>query len=277
MDVRGKTVVLTGASGGIGGALALALCAEGAEVVAVGRRAGALETLREHAGGHAARLRPVVADITRPEGRARIVEASPRPSALVHAAALGSFGLFEQSEASEREALFQANVLAPMALTQALLPALLLQPEAAVLAVGSTFGSLAHPGFAAYSASKFALRGFMEALSREYADSGLRVQWIAPRATDTAFNPPNVVALNTALGSRVDAVEDVARQLLQALLRGTRRRQLGLPERIFAWLNAAFPAVVDRGLRPSLALVRAHAARPPQPTLVPRTPQGATR
>ena len=93
---------------------------------------------------------------------------------------------------------------------QALLQPLLKRPEARVLAVGSTFGSLAHPGFAAYSASKFALRGFIEALGREHADSALIAQWIAPRATDTAFNPPNVVALNKALKTHVDAVEDVA-------------------------------------------------------------------
>ena len=165
-----------------------------------------------------------------------------------------------------------------MALTQALLPALLKRPESRVLAVGSTFGSLAHPGFAAYSASKFALRGFIEALGREHADTGLVAQWIAPRATDTAFNPPNVVALNQALKTHVDAVDEVAAQIVQALRAGTRRRQLGWPEKLFAWLNGAFPALVDRGLRSALQMVRKHAASAPSaPRAEPPNPTASAR
>jgi short-subunit dehydrogenase len=260
MELNGKTVVLTGASGGIGSALALELCAEGAQVIAVGRRPAALEALRQRAAGRPGRLQPLVADLNCTRDRARIAEVATAPDALIHAAALGGFGLFADSDAAEREALFQTNVLAPMALTQALLPALLKRPESRVLAVGSTFGSLAHPGFAAYSASKFALRGFIEGLGREHVDSGLVAQWIAPRATDTAFNPPNVVALNKALKTHVDAVDEVAAQIVQALRAGTRRRQLGWPEKLFAWLNGALPALVDRGLRSALPVVRAHAA-----------------
>lgn len=280
MDLKGKTVVLTGASGGIGSALALELCAEGAQVIAVGRRPAALEALRQRAAGRPGRLQPLVADLNCARDRARIAEVATAPDALIHAAALGSFGLFADSDAAEREALFQTNVLAPMALTQALLPALLKRPESRVLAVGSTFGSLAHPGFAAYSASKFALRGFIEALGREHADSGLVAQWIAPRATDTAFNPPNVVALNKALKTHVDAVDEVAAQIVHALRAGTRRRQLGWPEKLFAWLNGAFPALVDRGLRSALPVVRTHAAsgqqassRTKSSTVAPSPPQ----
>lgn len=271
MELNGKTVVLTGASGGIGSALAMELCAEGARVIAIGRRPAALETLRQRAAGRPGRLQPLVADLNCPRDRARIAEVAEAPDALIHAAALGSFGLFADSQAGEREAMFQTNVLAPMALTQLLLPALLKRPEARVLAVGSTFGSLAHPGFAAYSASKFALRGFIEALGREHADSGLIAQWIAPRATDTAFNPPNVVALNKALKTHVDAVDEVATQIVHALRAGTRRRQLGWPERLFAWLNGAFPALVDRGLRSALPVVRAHAAADRRPSKPPKS------
>ena len=259
MELHGKRIVLSGASGGIGSAVALELCAEGAVVVAIGRRPSALETLRQRTAGRPGRLLPLVADITCARDRARIAEFAGATDALIHAAALGNFGLFEHSEAATREALFQTNVLAPMSLTQDLLPGLLARPESSVLAVGSTFGSLAHPGFAAYSASKFALRGFIEALGREQADRGLRAQWIAPRATGTSFNPPEVVALNKALGTRVDAVETVAAQIVHALRNGTRRQQLGWPEKLLVWLNAAFPRLIDRGLRPTLGTVRTYA------------------
>jgi len=149
-----------------------------------------------------------------------------------------------------------------------LLAALLTQPQSAVVAVGSTFGSLAHPGFASYSASKFALRGFIEALGREYADTPLRAQWIAPRATDTGFNSAGAQALNRELKTRVDSPQQAAHAIVQAITQGRTRSQLGWPERLFAWLNGAFPALIDRGLRTSLPAVRRHAggaAVPPTP------------
>ena len=271
MKLAGSRIVLTGASGGIGSTLAPALCAEGAQVLAIGRRAGALAELQSRCTRLPGRLLPLIADITRDDGRARIVAAAREagaPNLLIHAAALGDFGLFEDSDAARREAMLQTNLLAPMALTQALLPQLRSHAEAAVVAIGSTFGSLAYPGFATYSASKFALRGFIEALGREQADTGLRALWIAPRATDTAFNSAAVNALNRELGTRTDSAHDAARQILAALRSGARRHQFGFPEKLFVWLNGAFPALVDRGLRQALPSVRRH-ARPAAPVSPP--------
>lgn len=295
MNLSGRTVILTGAAGGIGSALALELCAEGADVLAIGRRAGALDQLRQRCAGRPGQLRPLAADITRAIDRQRIVETARScraPSVLVHGAACSAFGLFADSDEAERERLMQTNVLAPMALTQALLPLLLAQAAPAVVAIGSTFGSLAHPGFAAYSASKFALRGFIEALGREHADTALAAFWIAPRATATGFNSPAVDALNAQLGTRVDSAETAAAGILQALKHDRHRRQLGFPEKLFAWLNSAFPALIDRGLRGALPVVRAHAAaaraamaspteaaavlRAPPAPRNPTRPQGAT-
>lgn len=265
--LRGRTVVLTGASGGIGAALAAALVEAGATVLAVGRDPVKLNALvHRHRPGAVV---PVGADLCTPAGRAAVVAqaAGMKPSLLVIAHARGAFGLFEAQPEAELAALVQTNLVAPMLLIRALLPMLQAQPEAAVVAVGSTFGALAFPGFAAYSASKFGLRGLVEALGREHADGHVRFQYLSPRATRTAFNTPAVDALNAELKTAMDDPADVAAQLLAAIRRGDRRRQLGWPEKLFARLNGAFPALIDRALRGQLPAVRRHAGTATTPAL----------
>ena len=93
----------------------------------------------------------------------------------------------------------EVNLLAPMLLTQSLLGRLLREPEAVLVGIGSTFGSIGYPGYAGYCAGKFGLRGFLEALAREHADADLRVLHVAPRATRTSMNPAAAEALTSVL------------------------------------------------------------------------------
>ncbi|WP_397607081.1 SDR family oxidoreductase [Silanimonas sp.] len=264
--VAGRGVLLTGASGGIGQCLALRLAEAGATVYAVGRRADALHALAARARPGA--IRPVVADLATADGIdavRRAVAAAPIPvSMLILGAADSRFGLFEHSSVVDVQAQVATNLVAPMLLVRALLPCLMRLPSAGIVGIGSTFGSLGYPGFAAYSASKFGLRGFLEALAREHADTPLRVQYLSPRATRTALNSAAVDAMNAELGVAVDDADQVAAALLEAIESGTRRRQLGWPERLFARLNGALPELVDRALAKQLPIVRrfARAAAP---------------
>jgi short-subunit dehydrogenase len=264
--VAGRGVLLTGASGGIGQCLALRLAEAGATVYAVGRRADALHALAARARPGA--IRPVVADLATADGIdavRRAAAAAPIPvSLLILGAADSRFGLFEHSSVVDVQAQVATNLVAPMLLVRALLPSLMRLPEAGVVGIGSTFGSLGYPGFAAYSASKFGLRGFLEALAREHADTPLRVQYLSPRATRTALNSVAVDAMNAELGVAVDDADQVAAALLEAIEAGTRRRQLGWPERLFARLNGLVPELVDRALAKQLPTVRrfARAATP---------------
>jgi short-subunit dehydrogenase len=123
-------------------------------------------------------------------------------------------------------------------------------------------GYLGYPGHAAYCASKFALRGFSEALRRELADGPVRVLYLAPRATRTAMNGAEVCALNAELGVAMDEPATVARELVAALRGSSPERLLGLPERLFARLNQLVPALVDRALRRQLPIIRRHAPAP---------------
>lgn len=258
MQLRNARILLTGASGGLGQALAQQLAGAGARVLLAGRDtarlAGITATL---GGGHSS----VCADLTRPEGVAAAAGAAREFGAnvLINNAGIGGFGFYERQEWSEIDALLATNLAAPMRLTHALLPWLKAQPQAAIVNIGSTFGSLPFAGFAAYSAAKAGLRGFSQALRRELADTQVTVIHLAPRAIDTALNSDAVNALNRALNNRSDSAEAVARQVVAALARGDGERHFGFPERFFAWLNGVAPALIDRGLAGKLDVIKQHA------------------
>ena len=127
------------------------------------------------------------------------------------------------------------------------------------LSVGSVFGGLGYPGFTAYSASKFALRGFSEALRRELADTNVRVLYLAPRATRTGMNGSHVEAMNAELGVAMDAPETVAAAACALLARGARLAVVGWPEKLFVRINAVLPGVVDGSVRRQLSVIRRYA------------------
>ena len=207
--------------------------------------------------------RVVLADLTTAEGRDAVAQAASGfdINLLINNAGTSEFAWFaDQSEASV-ERILDVNVLAPMLLTQRLLPQLQRRAGATIVNVGSIFGYLGYPGCASYSASKFALRGFTEALRRELADGPVRVLYFAPRATRTALNDDALTALNAELGTAMDAPAKVADELVALLRRPARERLLGMPEKFFARVNQVLPGLVDNGLRKQLDTIRNFARR----------------
>ena len=251
-------VLLTGASGGLGQELARQLAAAGAALLLTGRDASRLTGIVP-AGGEVECLE---ADLDDPEGIAKLVAAARRfrVNVLINNAGIGCFGLLEEQSWPDIGQVLKTNLESPMRLTHALLPWLTTQPQAAIVTVGSTFGSLPFPGFAAYSAAKAGLRGFSQALRRELADSSVAVLHLAPRAIDTPLNSRAVNALNRELGNRSDSPSDVARQIIGALQRSERERHFGFPERLFAWLNGVAPRLIDQALAGKLAIIKKHAS-----------------
>jgi short-subunit dehydrogenase len=260
MRLSESRILLTGATGGLGRELALQLSAAGAKLLLAGRDGARLAELAGVLPGAASSVR---ADLTRPEGVAAVAGAAREfgIDVLINNAGVGGFGLFEQQGWDDVAQVLATNLEAPMRLTHALLPHLKAQPEAAIVNIGSTFGSLPFAGFAAYSAAKAGLRGFSQALRRELADSAVRVVHLAPRAIDTPLNSDAVNALNRALGNRSDSPADVAAQVVAALRAGARERHFGFPERLFAWLNAVAPGLIDRGVAGKLPLIKQCASR----------------
>lgn len=268
MALKNRLILLTGASGGIGQAIAQRLASRGAQLVLVGRAIDRLEAARAALPvTHPAHL-IVQADVTTPAGRASIaaaLDALDRPlDALINGAGVSGFSLLPDALPAEIEALVATNITAPILLTQLVL-ARLHRVHGRIINIGSSFGGIGYPGFSTYCASKFALRGFTEALRRELGDSAVQVAYLAPRATHTPLNSSAVMAMNDALGNAVDPPERVAASVEQMLLAPTMRdRAIGWPERLFLRINAVFPTLIDGALRKQLGSIKRFAT--PVPT-----------
>ena len=248
--------VLTGASGGIGLELADQLCSAGGRVLAVSRQQGKLAELMARYPGQ---LRWQQADLRGAEGRRDVLEAARAMGScnlLINAAGVNRFALLEQMDEAALDELFDLNIKAAVQLTRLCLPLLRAQPSALVVNVGSIYGSIGYPGYATYCASKFALRGFSEALRRELADTSVNVLYAAPRTTRTTMNSSAAQALNQALKVGVDDPQDVAWAVLDAVQAERSELYLGWPEKLFVRLNGMLPGVVDRALRKQLPLIR---------------------
>ncbi|MCK2087055.1 SDR family oxidoreductase [Thauera aromatica] len=256
MQLSECRALLTGASGGIGQALAERLCAGGARVLLVGRETEAFAALAQRYPGQVDCVR---ADLCERAGRDAVLAAARRGdglNCLINAAGINRFGLLESQDEEAIAHLIGLNVTATVQLTQRLLPVLRQAPRAVLVNLGSTFGSIGYPGFAAYCASKFAVRGFSEALRRELADSRVKVLYVAPRATRTAMNAAPVVAMNAQLGVAMDDPDAVAARIVEAIRREREELYLGWPEKFFVRLNTVLPRIVDRALRRQLAVVK---------------------
>jgi len=238
MKIADARVLLTGASGGIGQAMVAALRNDGAAVLGVGR--GEASPLPDGTGW-------VRADLTTVDGLAAVAGAAAhwRANVVVHAAGVPSFGPLAVASPERMQAVLQANLLAPMLLTQALLPQLGRLPKAQVVFVGSAVGRIGLPGFSVYGASKAGLHGFAEALRRELADTSVRVQILGPRSTRTGFNGAAVEAYNRATGTAMDDPATVAAALLKLIESEAAERFVGFPERLAVRLNGVLGSRLD--------------------------------
>ncbi|PMZ93079.1 MULTISPECIES: SDR family oxidoreductase [unclassified Pseudomonas] len=269
MRLSEARVVLTGASGGIGLAIAAALCASGAHVLAVARHREPLVPLLERYPDNLCWVR---ADLTLLSDRRQVLARARGIGGinlLINAAGINHFAMLEQLDDSEINSMLAVNISAPMCLTKLMLPLLKEADSAMVVNVGSTYGSIGYPGYASYCATKFALRGFSEALRRELADTRVKVLYVAPRATRTSMNSPAAQALNDALKTNVDDPQTVAAAVIHAIAGDRRDLYLGWPERFAVRLNSFLPHLVDRGLRKQLPLIRRLSQKPDQESLEP--------
>lgn len=250
MQLEGRNILITGAGSGIGRALAIACAKEGAKPILVGRR---LEKLQQTAGqlsdpGKACVLQ---ADVTERAGRRAIrqtvLDDVGALDLLVNNAGILAVGPLQDSSDDEMQSLLETNLLAPMALTRDLLPALRLAKAPRIVNVGSIFGDIGHPLFAIYSASKFGLRGFSDAMRRELMAEGIAVTYAAPRAsqTETTHQFDHLVE---PFSMAVDSAEASAAQILSAVRRDARTGYARGPERFFVMVQRLAPRLIDRAL-----------------------------
>jgi short-subunit dehydrogenase len=257
MNLQNSTVLITGASGGIGETICKKLVDAGARLIAVGTDPWKLERLIETLPGEHAW---VSADLTTAEGIQAVADEVDRQGGvdiLINNAGVARFGFLMQQSDGDLSAQIAVNLLAPMLLTRTLLPVLMKSGSPAIVNMGSTFGSIGYSGFTGYCASKFGLRGFSEALRRELADTPIRIFYLAPRATRTPINDEQVVAMNQALGNKMDEPQVVADHLVGMLQsRRAFSRYIGWPEKMYVFFNNVIPQMVDKAMRKQLPVIR---------------------
>ena len=242
----GKTVVLTGAAGGIGSLLCRELKREGATVVGVDRVdcPEADET--------------IMADLATQSGLADICNllSSSRVDLLVNLAGMQYFGLFDRQEPDQIWTGYVVNLIAPATLMRCVLPQMQARGDGQIVNIGSVLGAVNYPYFATYSSSKAGLRGLSEALRRELGKSPIAITYIAPRAVRTAFNGAEVNRFLEIAKMHPDDPALVARRIARAI--GGRRKEvtLGIAEHFYTRLNGLCPRLVDVGLAGTTAKAR---------------------
>lgn len=260
MKISDSTILITGASGGIGGAIARELSRRGASLILVSRDGDKLAAFAAELGISGSKIMPLVGDLAIPGEPARVVQEALAQGGtidiLINCAGVQNFGFFAEESAADTATLFQINTIAPVALANAVLPHMLEKGKGQIVNLGSIFGSIGFPCFASYSASKYALRGFSEALRRELAGTGVGVTYVAPRFTKTAFNRSAVTRMANALKMNQDEPESVAASVITAIERDDRERYLGWPEKLFVRINSILPRLVDPNLIRQADLMR---------------------
>lgn len=264
----GKTAVLTGAASGIGAALARSLGERGCNLALVDVQREALEEVAKEVRSHGVTVTTHVVDmgdIAAVETfAAEVVATHPEVALLINNAGVALGGDFADASKDEFDWLMRINFHGPVALTRALLPTLQRQPDAVVANVSSVFGLIAPAGQSAYAASKFAIRGFTEALRRELAGTTVSVSTIHPGGIQTAIaRNARVPAVLASAGKEevarqraefeknfITSATDAADIILEGIATRRARILVGPDAKLIQWIDRLFPVdnadVVER-------------------------------
>ena len=246
MNSSNRPVALvTGASSGIGAALARELARHGHDLVLSARSLAPMEKLAEELHGFGAAATVIAADLAEPGGAAALVaELNTRGIAievLINNAGLGAMGRFARIDAARNAEMLQVNIVALTELTQALLPAMLARRRGKIMLVASTASFLPCPNMAVYGATKAFVRSFGEALAQELHGSGVTVNVLCPGTTATNFFSVAGGTLSGVQMQRMMSAEAVAKLGYAGLQRGERVTIAGLMNRILAFAATHTP------------------------------------
>lgn len=264
--INGSRILLTGASSGIGRALALELAAEGADLLLLARREKLLAELEEQIhgqnSGEKSKIIRIVGDITDPEVRKKAVQSAVEQFGgldyLINNAGVGATSLIEEAPEELSRRLMDVNYFSALELTRTALEHLkrsAQDPERKsgkihpmIVFLGSIVGLRGVPHYGNYGAAKFAITCLSEALRAELSRDGIEVLLVSPGTTKTEFFDSllqNSSAPNMPEHTMVSS-ESVAKKIVSAMKKGKRRIIPYFPAQILDRLNRFFPGLTDR-------------------------------
>jgi len=252
----GKVVIVTGGSDGIGRALISALIEAGAKVATCGRQHEKLYALQLEYSQFM--LHTMVCDVSHEEECNRFilstVETFGTVDILINNAGISMRSLFDKADTDVIRRLMDVNFMGAVYCTKAALP-YILKGKGTIVGISSTAGYRGLPGRSGYSASKFALQGWLEALRTELYDTGVHVMWVSPGFT--ASNIRNAALNGQGLGqgespldeSKLMSAETCAKYILNAVEKRKRVLVLTFTGKLTIFLNKFFPSLTDRLIR----------------------------
>jgi short-subunit dehydrogenase len=214
MSLTSGKVLVTGASGGIGQAIARAFAARGATLVLTGRRQGVLEPLAREVGGQA-----VACDLSQREDVDHLIQSVGALDVLVANAALPASGLLVELAQEQIDRMLEVNLRAPIALARGMAPTMIERGRGHIVFISSLSGKATALASSVYSATKFGLRGFALALREDLRPQNVGVSVVLPGFIRDAgmFAETGGVSLPLGIGTR--SPEEVASAVIRAIQR----------------------------------------------------------
>ena len=249
--IRGSRAIVTGASSGIGREVARELARQGAKVVLVARREDRLQQLANEISADGGQVKWVAGDITDSAIRHKTLELAKESygglDILVNNAGVGAMGLFEDADPARVRRIMEVNFFALVEMTRLALPLLKRGDLPIIVNVSSILGRRAAPHNSEYSASKFAVHGFSEALRAEVARHGIDVLVVSPGTTDTEFFDQVLEKTGSPQWPEHTAVTAamVASEMVSAIRRGKHEIVPYRWGKVLVWLNRISPRLVD--------------------------------
>lgn len=252
----GHPVIVTGASSGIGEALAHELAARGHDLVLVARRKDRLDALAERLREDLVEVDVIQSDLAEQRARTRLIAQLDElePAGLCNNAGIGGFGRFQEGDRETQHDLVALNVNALHDLMAALLPGMVAREEGAILNVASILGHGPQPFNAAYAASKSFVLTLSEAVHAELRGTGVSCTVISPGPVRTDIFSPSAAETLEGLGPGALWAEpaDVAREAVDAMERGQRTVVPGVANQLAAVGGRYLPRSVSLPLQARL-------------------------